>query len=52
MRALEDDIKAWIGTWNQDPRPFTWTKTAGEILASLADYLAKINPPSINQVNN
>jgi transposase/DNA-binding XRE family transcriptional regulator len=52
VRALEDDIKAWIGTWNQDPRPFTWTKTADEILASLADYLAKINPPSINQVNN
>ncbi|WP_329561723.1 IS630 family transposase [Kitasatospora sp. NBC_01266] len=45
VKALEDDIKAWIDTWNQDPRPFTWTKTADEILKSLADYLAKINPP-------
>jgi hypothetical protein len=24
------------------PRPFTWTKTADEILSSLADYLAKL----------
>ncbi|WP_371503102.1 IS630 family transposase [Kitasatospora sp. NBC_00374] len=44
VKALEDDIKAWIDTWNQDPRPFTWTKTSDEILKSLADYLAKINP--------
>ncbi|CAM5588087.1 DDE endonuclease OS=Kitasatospora aureofaciens OX=1894 GN=HS99_0008300 PE=4 SV=1 [Kitasatospora aureofaciens] len=46
VQALEDDIKAWITTWNDNPRPFTWTKTADEILKSLADYLAKINPPS------
>jgi transposase len=52
VQALEDDIRAWIGTWNQNPRPFTWTKTADEILASLADYLAKINPPSIDQASN
>ncbi|PND53179.1 hypothetical protein CQZ88_04650 [Rhodococcus sp. ENV425] len=35
---------AWIDTWNDNPRPFRWTKTADEILKSLADYLAKINP--------
>jgi len=46
VKALEDDIKAWIDTWNQDPKPFTWTKTADEILKSLADYLAKIKPAS------
>ncbi|MFJ7201446.1 MULTISPECIES: IS630 family transposase [unclassified Streptomyces] len=45
VKALEDDIKAWIDTWNDNPRPFTWTKTADEILKSLADYLTKINPP-------
>ncbi|MER7694992.1 IS630 family transposase [Streptomyces sp. NPDC097610] len=45
VKALEDDIKAWIDTWNENPRPFTWTKTADEILKSLADYLTKINPP-------
>jgi transposase len=42
VRALENDIKAWITTWNDNSRPFAWTKTADEILASLADYLAKV----------
>ncbi|WKX14271.2 IS630 family transposase [Streptomyces sp. NL15-2K] len=46
VKALEQDIKAWIATWNDNPRPFTWTKTAEEILNSLADYLTKINPPT------
>lgn len=39
---LEADITAWINNWNQDPRPFTWTKTADQILNSLAKYLARI----------
>jgi len=42
VQALENDIKDWIATWNDNPRPFTWTKTADEILNSLADYLAKV----------
>ncbi|MFI2264199.1 IS630 family transposase [Streptomyces tubercidicus] len=42
VKALEDDIRAWISTWNESPRPFTWTKTADEILNSLADYLTKV----------
>ncbi|WP_327116392.1 IS630 family transposase [Nocardia sp. NBC_01730] len=49
VKALEDDIKGWIDTWNDNPRPFTWTKTADEILKSLADYLAKINPTTSTQ---
>jgi hypothetical protein len=40
--ALENDIRDWIATWNERPRPFTWTKTADEILKSLADYLATL----------
>ncbi|WP_327381460.1 helix-turn-helix domain-containing protein [Streptomyces sp. NBC_01207] len=44
VKALEDDIRAWIETWNEDPKPFAWTKTADEILKSLADYLTKITP--------
>jgi transposase len=42
VQALEKDIRDWIATWNESPRPFTWTKTADEILSSLADYLAKL----------
>jgi transposase len=43
VQALEADIRAWIDTWNQNPRPFTWTKTAEEILNSLAEYIARIS---------
>jgi transposase len=42
VQALEADIRKWVDTWNDNPRPFTWTKTADEILHSLAEYLAKI----------
>ena len=42
VQALENDIREWIATWNDNPRPFTWTKSADEILNSLADYLAKL----------
>src|SRR5690349_13780724 len=42
VQALENDIREWVATWNDNPRPFAWTKTADEILNSLADYLAKL----------
>ena len=25
--ALENDVRQWIKTWNDDPKPFLWTKT-------------------------
>ena len=43
IHALEADIRQWIDTWNENPRPFTWTKTADEILNSLPKYLARIS---------
>jgi transposase len=43
VQALEADIRAWIEHWNRNPRPFAWTKTADEILDSLAKYIAKIS---------
>ena len=42
-RALNTDIRAWIETWNDSPRPFVWTKTADEILDSIARYCTRIN---------
>jgi transposase len=42
LRALENDIRDWITTWNADPRPFVWTKDADEILDRLASYLDRI----------
>ncbi len=35
VTALEADIHAWIDNWNENPRPFTWTKTADEIFERL-----------------
>jgi transposase len=43
VQALERDVRKWIENWNNDPKPFTWTKTADEILNSLAKYMAKIS---------
>ena len=43
VQALEADIRDWIEQWNENPRPFAWTKTAEEILNSLAEYLSKIS---------
>jgi transposase len=41
--ALEKDIREWIKDWNQNPKPFVWTKTAEEILDSLARYCQRIS---------
>jgi len=43
VRQLNDDIRAWIDTWNDEPRPFVWTKTADQILDSIARYCERIN---------
>ena len=37
-----DDIEAWVATWNDNPRPFTWHRTPDEILAKLARYCAAV----------
>jgi transposase/transcriptional regulator with XRE-family HTH domain len=43
VQALEADIRTWIEHWNDDPRPFVWTKTAEEILDALAAYCQRIS---------
>jgi len=43
VQALEHDIREWIKTWNEDPKPFVWKKTAEEILDSLARYLQRVS---------
>jgi transposase len=42
VSELEQAIQTWIEAWNEDPRPFVWTKTADEILDSLRRYLQRI----------
>jgi transposase/DNA-binding CsgD family transcriptional regulator len=43
VQALEADIRAWIEAWNENPRPFIWTKTADQILEKLGRLLKRIN---------
>lgn len=43
VRELTTSIRAWITTWNDDPKPFVWHKTADQILDSLAAYCNRIN---------
>ncbi|MGY4740727.1 hypothetical protein [Streptomyces sp. B21-108] len=43
VQALEADIRAWVKDWNEDPKPFIWTKTAEEILDSLACFCQRIS---------
>jgi transposase len=43
VTELEDDIRRSINEWNNNPRPFTWTKPAGDILETLAAYRQRIS---------
>jgi transposase len=43
VHKLNADIRDWIERWNENPKPYVWTKTADEILESLATYCNKIN---------
>jgi len=41
VQALEHDIRQWVKTWNENPKPFIWTKSAEEILNSLKRLLQR-----------
>jgi transposase len=43
VRDLNTDIRAWIDAWNENPRPYVWTKTADQILDSTSRYCNRIN---------
>ncbi len=42
-RQLEAAIKSYVELTNQSPKPFVWTKTADQILQTLARYCARIS---------
>jgi transposase len=46
VKELTTDLEAWVNTWNENPRPFVWTKTADEILDKLKRYLTIIQQTS------
>jgi transposase len=39
--ALED----WIQLWNQDAKPFTWTRTADQVIDRICRYCSRITEP-------
>ena len=42
-KTLAASITHWVGTWNDDHRPYVWHKTADEIFDSLAAYCERIS---------
>ena len=43
VRELNNDIRDWTRHWNENPRPYIWTKTAEQILNTLAAYCERIS---------
>jgi len=43
VQALEADIRAWAQRWDEDPKPFIWTKPAEQILESIGRLLTRIS---------
>ena len=41
VQALESDIHNWVKEWNENPKPFIWTKPAEQILQSLKRLLQR-----------
>ena len=42
-RELETAIKKYLEVYNEDPKPFIWTKSADQILESIKSYCTRIN---------
>jgi len=42
VKELAADIRTWVDTWNDNPRPFVWHKSAEQILERLAGYCAAV----------
>ena len=40
-KQLEDAVREYLRTYNENPRPFTWTKTADEILQAVRRFCVR-----------
>ena len=43
VQALEKALRDWAAAWNENPKPFIWTKTAEEILSKIQRLIKRIN---------
>jgi transposase len=44
VKELEETIISYIDNRNDDPKPFKWTRTADQILASIKRYCQRLSP--------
>lgn len=44
VKELESAIREYIDIHNEDPKPFVWTRTADDILASIARFAQRTRP--------
>jgi len=44
VKELETAIREYIEVHNEDPKPFVWTRTADEILSSIARFAQRTSP--------
>jgi hypothetical protein len=51
VHQLNSDIRAWIETWNENHRPYVWTKTADQILESIATYCTESTTQDTSATN-
>ena len=42
VKELNTGITEFINTWNDDPHPYVWVKTADEILNKLSGYCTAV----------
>ena len=47
-KELAADTEAWAATWNENPKPFVWHKTAEQILERLAGYCTAVTADNIS----
>src|SRR5665648_268013 len=43
VAELNANIEDWVEHWNEDPRPYVWTKSADQILETLGNYCQRID---------
>jgi transposase len=45
LDELTTALEEWIKLWNQDARPFTWTKTPDQIIDRICRYCSRVSEP-------
>ena len=46
LDELTTALENWIKIWNSNARPFTWTKTADQIIDRICRYCSRISEPA------